>query len=162
MITKAQAEAVVSAITYRDWQFRPAVADVLSNAVNGYDGNRVYVHVRYRAADSAQPGYTFDNSFIFSFPLPETEAEVARAVFEAITVIEDHERREFFKVDTSVITDRPKDGIASVLAGVSQSPALFHPHGFNRNALFHRLDPFGEKVRDQLQAYGRPFTADAA
>lgn len=161
MITKAQAETVVNAITYRDWQFAATSADWASSTVNGFDGNRVYVRVAYRAPDSAHPGQVFDNAFIFSFPLPETEAEVARAVFEAITVIEDHERREFFEVDPSVITDRPRDYSGSNFTrGVS--PALFHPHGFNRNALFHRLDPFAEKVRGELQAYGRPFTADAA
>ena len=158
MITKEQAHKVVESIEYRDWKFVPTTADWTSSIATGFDENRVYVQVSYTAPNSLAPSQPFNNSFVFNFALPETEAEVARAVFELITVVEDHERREFFKVDHDVIKDRRKDGL---LADMSESEALFHPHGFNRNAMFHALDPFAEKVRGDLMAYGSPMTADA-
>lgn len=158
MITKSQAHEVVSKIHYRDWAFEPA-SQRWSDRLIDPENERVYVQVTYRAPDSTNPGRSFDNQFTFSFSLPETEAEVARAVFETITVIEDHERREFFQVDQDVIIDRQSDH--DWLPVRSRSKALFHPHGFNRTAMFHALDPFAAEVRKDLKAYGRPFTADA-
>lgn len=163
MITKEQAHEVVDSIKYRDWKFAPVGGDLPSLLVTGFDSSRVYVEVSYTAPNSLTPSQPFNNSFVFSFKLPETEAEVARAVFEAITVIEDHERREFFQVDHAVIQDRRTDKTFALFGDgpTKDSPALFHPHGFNRNAMFHALDPFAEKVRGDLMAYGNPMTADA-
>lgn len=109
MLTKDQAEEVVQKIRYRDWKFAPTGATFMDILGDSGGKVRIYVQVTYSAPNSVVPGQSFDNNFVFSFTLPETEAEVARAVFEAITVIEDHERREFFKVDKSVITDRLSD-----------------------------------------------------
>lgn len=159
MITKEQAHKVIESIEYRDWSFTPTGGDPMSLLATGYDGNRVYVKISYTAPNSLNPSQPFNNAFVFSFALPETEAQVARAVFETITVVEDHERREFFKVDHDVIQDRRKDASFADMDG--RSEALFHPHGFNRNAMFHALDPFAEKVRGDLMAYGSPMTADA-
>lgn len=156
MITKDQADRVVSAIGYRDWTFRPGTPNVNDIVFGLSDRDRVFVHVTYTAENSSHPGQPFHNDFTFSFPLPETEAEVARAVFEAVTVIEDHERREFFTVDGSVYQDRPTDSIVG-----RPQDKVFHPHGWNRNALFHALDPFATKVRGELKAYGHQFKADA-
>lgn len=162
MITKNQANAVVKAVKYRDWAFLP-VPQPWVDRLTDPEGERVYVQVTYKAPDSANPGRTFDNHFTFSFALPETEAEVARAIFETITVVEDHERREFFQVDHSVIQDRRTDKTFALFGDgpTKDSPALFHPHGWNRTVMFHALDPFAEKVRGDLRAYGQPFTADA-
>ncbi len=156
MITTAEANAVVSAISYRNWTFSPGVPSVSDIMLNVSDHDRVFVHVTYDAPNSSNPSRNFHNDFTFSFPLPETEAEVARAVFEAVTVIEDHERREFFKVATNVYTDRPTDDFDP-----RPRETVFHPHGWNRNALFHALDPFATKVRGDLKAYGQQFKADA-
>lgn len=153
MITMQQAHDVVSATSYRNWRIRPVGQTTLDTLLRT-PADRVYVRVDYTVPDSDNPMSTFDNAFVFSFPLPQTEAEVARAIFEAITVVEDHERREFFKVGSGVVRDRQGDG--------RNAAALFHPHGFNRNKMFHDLDPYAGQVRKELMAYGQPFTADAA
>lgn len=171
MITKAQAHDVIRCITYRNWIFQPDAPRSVSQRQADPHNERVYVQLTYSVPDSRNPGRSFDNEFAFDFALPESEAEVARAVYEGIRVIEDHERREFFEVNRDVIADRATDGHVTELFGLRLPPApgdtdngsnaLFHPHGFNRTAMFHALDPYADKVVKDLKAYGVPFTADA-
>lgn len=171
MITKTQAHDVIRCISYRNWTIQPGEQNTFAQRQVDPKGERVYVKLTYSVPNSQYRDVSFDNEFTFDFALPETEAEVARAVYEGIRVIEDHERREFFEVNRDVIADRATDGHVTELFGFRLQPApgdtdngsnaLFHPHGFNRNAMFHALDPYADKVSQDLQAYGVPFTPDA-
>jgi len=173
MITKYQAEAIVKATHYRDWTIElvsPAQMALwgLMGLIKAELDHALPVMITYKAPDS-RPGVEGEvtNQTPLSVPLTETEEQFARALFEAIGLIEEHERREFFTVDLDVVKDRPFErhvssdqrGWNTARSG-GQKEALFHPHGINRNKLFHDLDPFakGLKIKDLS---GAEFISDA-
>lgn len=160
MISKAQAHALIESAEYRDWKI--GVINPEAFAVSLYDmmrlvtiegRNRVPVMITYTApnADEGIQG-TVSIPVAISLPLTETEAEFARALYEAIAVIEDHERREFFRIGHGSIDGRRVE---------KGSRAIFHPHGVRRTAMFHDLDGFAERVRIESVADNSPVTADA-
>jgi hypothetical protein len=174
MITKSQAEAIVKATQYRDWVIEMVdpgqltVWEILGQIT--YEmAQRVCVNFTYTAADSRLDfrGETVTNVTPIAIPLTETEVEFARALYEGICLIEEHERREFFTVGLDVVKDRPYEarnafdprGWDTRKSG-GQKEALFHPHGINRNKLFHDLDQFASNLRlDALT--GKAMTSDA-
>lgn len=174
MITKEQAEAIVEATSYRDWVIEMvdynqlAIWQILGQISNEIS-QRVCVSFTYTAPDSRPDanGEKVTNTVPLALPRTETEVEFARALYEAIGIIEEHERREFFKVGLSAVQDRPYErrseydprGWDTRESG-GQKEALFHPHGINRNKLFHDLDQFAANVRiDDLK--GHAMTSDA-
>ncbi len=174
MITKEQAEAIVEATSYRDWEigmvdYTQLVLWQIQGMISHEMAQRVCVNFTYTALDSRPDakGEKVTNSVPLAIPLTETEAEFARALYEAIGIIEEHERREFFKVGLSAVQDRPYErrveydprGWDTRESG-GQKETLFHPHGINRNKLFHDLDQFAANVRiDDLK--GHTMTSDA-
>lgn len=168
MITKQQAEDIVQATSYRDWSFEPVNPDQLAlwqllGMIRMELVGKVAVRITYTAPDST-PGTsgTVENKIHVAIPLTNTEAEFARALYEMVATIEEHERREFFRVDSSVITDRGKDSKWTPRGWDHEgnSAALFHPHGVNRNRMFHDLDTFASRLTVDTLA-GEPMTADA-
>lgn len=159
MITKQQAEDIVRATSYRDWSFEPVNPDQLAlwqilGMIRMEMVGKVAVRITYSAPNST-PGAVDDveNKIHVAIPLTNTEAEFARALYEMVAVIEEHERREFFKVEMDTVRDRGRDQ-------GGHNRALFHPHGVNRNRLFHDLDAFASRLTvDALN--GEPMTADA-
>jgi len=160
MISLSQATALANSVEYRDWEISvlspsalTSVSDMLVLMSITAQG-KVPVWLRYTAPDSDpdREGLTVTNDVYVAVPLTETEAEFARAIYEAITTIEDHERREFFKIGTGRIDDRPTE---------KRSRAIFHPHGVNRNKMFHDLDSFAARVRVENVSDGQRFSADA-
>lgn len=168
MITEEQAQAVVDATTYRDWKIENVDTGQLVwfqilGQIKAVMEKKVPVVVAYQAPNSDE-GATdrVENKVYVAVPLTETEAEFARALYEVVSIIEEHERREFFRVDRSVLKDRPKDVNVGPLGitTTSGSTAVFHPHGVNRNKLFHDLDGFARSLSMESMA-GGPMTADA-
>lgn len=160
MITKSQAERIVQATSYRDWRIEPVAYEQLAiwqilQQISA-DLNRVLaVNFTYTAPDS-RPDVEGDvtNMINLGIPLTETEAEFARALYEAISIIEEHERREFFTVGLDVIKSRPHERASTydpkgwdTTNASGQKEALFHPHGINRNRMFHDLDPFAKELK---------------
>lgn len=156
MITKYQAEAIVQATSYRDWTIELVnpldltVAQIMGTVKVEVD-HAVPVIFTYRAPNSTEGLAEVENAIAVAVPLTETEEQFARALYEVITRIEEHERREFFRVDYSVIRNRPREwatgqrDMRGWITGAG-STALFHPHGINRNRLFHDLDPFAKEL----------------
>lgn len=170
MITKYQAEAIVRATSYRDWEIKPMDYSTLAaSQMMGYIkvelNHAVPVVFTYRAPNSTEGQPPVENVVAVAVPLTDTEEQFARALYEVVARIEEHERREFFRVDYSVIRNRPRERATGQfdargwVTGAG-STALFHPHGINRNKLFHDLDPFAKelslKVMDDSE-----MTADA-
>lgn len=159
MITLAQARALIESAEYRDWKIENPDPNTLSfvdlwRAATAESRGVVPVVITYEAPNS-DPGMehtTVSNAIPVALELTETEAEFARELYEAISRIEDHERREFFKIGNGRIDGR------NVEKG---SRAIFHPHGVNRNRMFRDLDRFadGYAVRDWS---GMELTGDAA
>lgn len=158
MITHAQAEALVDTVEYRDWSIRVvrpdmfgSVSDMMRVASVMAQG-KVPVEISYVAPDSEDETRHVHNDLFISVPRTGTEAEFARALYEAIARIEEHERREFFRI---------ADGRIDGQTVEKRSRAIFHPHGIKRNAMFHDLDKFAEDVRLEALADGEEMTADA-
>lgn len=175
MITKSQAEAIVRATSYRDWKielvdFHELLMGQLLHMVSVDFNHSLPVHFTYTAPDSrpdVPEGTTVTNVVPVEVPLTETEEQFARALYEAIGIIEEHERREFFKVGLDVVKDRAREahteydrrGWDTRNSG-GEKEALFHPHGINRNRLFHALDGFARELR--LGSFqGRKMESDA-
>lgn len=160
MISKAQAHALVESCEYRDWKIslpdptRYTVSD-LSRIVAAEAAGRVPVVFSYEAPNS-DPGMewtTVQNDVHTALPLTETEAEFARVMYEVISIIEEHERREFFKIGNGELDRRAVEKF---------SKAVFHPHGVRRNKMFHDLDPFAKDLVIPGVLEGQNLTADAA
>lgn len=171
MITKYQAEAIVRATSYRDWSVEPmdyaslTVAQIMGS-VKVELNHAVPVVFTYRAPNSTEGLAEVTNSIALAIPLTDTEEQFARALYEGISIIEEHERREFFRIDYSVIRNRPRERATGQLDARGWvtgggSPALFHPHGVNRNNLFHDLDPFAKDLTLKTLD-GSTMSADAA
>lgn len=175
MITKYQAEAIVEATSYRDWKIElvdpsEMVFARIMGAIRADFNRALPVNFTYTALDSrpdAPEGATVTNVVPVAIPLTETEIGFARALYEAIGIIEEHERREFFTVGLGVVPDRAREtrlsydvrGWNTANSG-GDKEAVFHPHGINRNKLFHDLDEFAKALRlDTFQ--GDRMTADA-
>jgi len=158
MITQAQARALLDTVEYRDWKIGYVAPDAFSSVADMMRvasveaAHKVPVRITYMAADSSEESGWVTNDLFLALPLTETEAQFARVIYEAISVIEEHERREFFRVGKGVI-----DGTIME----KRSPAIFHPHGIRRNKMFHDLDPFAKAVRIESLANGAEMTADA-
>lgn len=174
MITKTQAEAIVEATSYRDWTIEMVNPGQLTvweifGQISVEMRNQVCVNITYTAPDSRPDanGEMVTNNVPVALPLTETEAQFARALYEAIGVVEEHERREFFRVALNVIQDRPREARVGydargwdTAASGGQKEAIFHPHGINRNKLFHDLDAFARRVQVK-ELSGRTMTSDA-
>jgi hypothetical protein len=158
MISMAQARALVESCRYRDWSIglpnpaRYSASDFLKIATVEASG-RCPVLISYEAPNS-DPGMeweTVQNDLHVALALTETEAEFARSLYEAIATVEEHERREFFKIGYGELDHKVIE---------KRSHAVFHPHGVNRDKLFHDLDPFAKDLQ-LVTVLGTPFTADA-
>lgn len=174
MITKYQAEAIVEATSYRDWKIEVVSPDQLTywqimGMIRADLNNTLPVMFTYTASDSRPdaPEPTVTNIIPMAIPLTETEVQFARALYEAIGIMEEHERREFFKIGLSVVKDRAREDSRSydwrgwdTRNSGGQKEALFHPHGVNRNKLFHDLDRFAHSLYMQTLE-GEAMTADA-
>lgn len=158
MITQAQARALVDSCEYRDWKIRTVDPDQFSSVADMMKvaavqaARKVPVQISYMAPDSSDEVGWVTNDLFLTLPLTETEAEFARALYEAISVIEEHERREFFRVGKGIIDGKIVE---------KRSPAIFHPHGIRRNRMFHDLDPFAKTVKVESLVNGAKMTADA-
>lgn len=174
MITKEQAEAIVEATSYRDWTIEMADPSQLTlwqilGQISFEMSQRVCVNFTYTVPDSRPDasGETVTNVAPIAIPRTETEEQFARALYEAIGIIEEHERREFFKVGLNVVRGRPSEasnaydprGWDTRQSG-GRKEAIFHPHGINRNKLFHDLDQFAANVKI-LDLKGQVMTSDA-
>lgn len=167
MITKDQAEDIVKATTYRDWTIETVEREELTVAmllghIHFEMTGKIPVRFVYSAPNSEPGKGDVENRVHVAIPLPSTEAEFARALYEVVSIIEEHERREFFRVGKSVVRDRLRDS-AWTSEGWKEdggSSALFHPHGVNRNALFHGLDAYAAGLKMEA-LNGTPMTADA-
>lgn len=159
MITKQEAREIVRATSYRDWSFDVVSVGQLDvwgllGLVHVEMDGKIAVVITYQADNSDESvGGRVENKIHVAIPLTETPEQFARALYEMVAVIEEHERREFFRVELNQIRNRRRD------PGTGNR-ALFHPHGVNRNRLFHDLDAFASGLKVEAMD-GTPMTADA-